>query len=242
MPNRILREGILASERVNVLSAPAEVFYRRLMSVVDDFGRFYAKPELLRAACYPLKLDKVGNPDIGKWILETREAALVRTYTVDRKEYLELLDFRQQVRARASKFPQPTSMCVATATQESSESVSPAHLDVDVSVVDITTLSGKPDLVKVNGHSQATEILSYLNEKAGKAYEPVKVNIDLIEARLKEGATTDVLREVVDRKCAQWLGKEQEIYLRPATLFNRTKFAQYQGERDSGDDWRKGVL
>jgi hypothetical protein len=124
MPNRILREGILSSERVNTLSAPAEVFYRRLMSVVDDFGRFYAKPELLRAACFPLKLDKVGNPDIGKWILETREAALVRTYTVDRKEYLELIDFRQQVRAKDSKFPHPSadavqehSACVADAQQ-----------------------------------------------------------------------------------------------------------------------------
>jgi hypothetical protein len=42
MPVRILREGILTSERVDTLSPAAEVFYRRLMSVVDDFGRFSA--------------------------------------------------------------------------------------------------------------------------------------------------------------------------------------------------------
>ena len=36
MPNRILREGILTSERVNALSWEAEVFYRRLMSAVDE--------------------------------------------------------------------------------------------------------------------------------------------------------------------------------------------------------------
>ncbi len=48
MPNRILREGILTSERVNLLSWEAEVFYRRLMSVVDDYGRFHAHPALLR--------------------------------------------------------------------------------------------------------------------------------------------------------------------------------------------------
>lgn len=117
MPNRILREGILTSERVNELSWPAEVFYRRLMSAVDDFGRFWGKPDLLRAALYPLRLDKVGNPDVVKWIGETREAGLVRTYTVDGKEYLQLLDFRQQVRAAKSKFPEPTSECIATATQ-----------------------------------------------------------------------------------------------------------------------------
>jgi hypothetical protein len=59
MPNRVLREGILTSERVNALDWPAEVFYRRLMSVVDDFGRYWAKPELLRAGLYPLHHDKV---------------------------------------------------------------------------------------------------------------------------------------------------------------------------------------
>src|SRR3990167_11311858 len=57
MPNRILREGILSSERINTLSVHAELFYRRLLSVVDDYGRFFAHPALLRSACYPLRVD-----------------------------------------------------------------------------------------------------------------------------------------------------------------------------------------
>ena len=40
MPNRIIREGILSSDRVDQLDPPAEVFYRRLMSKVDDHGLF----------------------------------------------------------------------------------------------------------------------------------------------------------------------------------------------------------
>lgn len=107
MPNRVLREGILTSERVNALDWPAEVFYRRLMSVVDDFGRYWAKPELLRAGLYPLHLDKVGNSDVGKWLTACVRAALVRTYTVAGKSYLVLLDFRQHARAEKSKFPEP---------------------------------------------------------------------------------------------------------------------------------------
>ena len=58
MPNRVIREGILTSERIEMLGWAEEVFYRRLMSVVDDFGRYYARPALLRAACYPLLLTK----------------------------------------------------------------------------------------------------------------------------------------------------------------------------------------
>lgn len=106
MPNRIIREGILTSERVASLGWPAEVFYRRLMSVVDDFGRYYASPMLLRAACYPLHLDKVSDADIGKWMDECAEAALVSVYLAsDGKRYLEMADFRQRTRAEKSKFP-----------------------------------------------------------------------------------------------------------------------------------------
>lgn len=55
MPNRILREGILTSPNVARLGWAEEVFYRRLMSVVDDFGRYYARPALLSACHEPAK-------------------------------------------------------------------------------------------------------------------------------------------------------------------------------------------
>lgn len=132
MPNRILREGIVTSERVASLDWAAEVFYRRLHSVVDDFGRYYAKPELLRAACYPLQLDRVGNPDVAKWLSATRKAALVRTYAIEGKEYLEVLDFRQQVRTKKSKYPDPPSECDADAAQMHSKRLASAHLGGDV--------------------------------------------------------------------------------------------------------------
>ena len=110
MPNRILRDGILTSEPVNALSCHAEVFYRRLMSVVDDFGRYFAKPSLLRAHCYPLQLDKVSDLDIVKLLAEvcnTKPDPLVAVYAVDGRDYLQMLKFRQQVRAKKSKFPDP---------------------------------------------------------------------------------------------------------------------------------------
>lgn len=135
MPNRILREGILTSERVALLAWPEEVFYRRLMSLVDDFGRYYAKESLLRAHLYPLQLDKVSDSDIGKWLTACVNAALVRVYPAkDGKRYLELADFRQQVRAKESKFPafdpQMRDACESSAQQLLLKCVAPAHLDV----------------------------------------------------------------------------------------------------------------
>jgi hypothetical protein len=131
MPNRIIREGILHSPRMAKLGWAEEVFYRRLHSVVDDFGRYYADPGLLHAACYPRQLNKVSDPDIGKWLRACVDAALVRVYPAqDGESYLEVLDFGQQVRAKKSRFPNPPSTCAANAQQMPSD----AHLDVSVSV------------------------------------------------------------------------------------------------------------
>lgn len=107
MPSRILREGILTSERVNLLGWEAEVFYRRLMSVVDDYGRFHAHPALLRAALYPLKLESVGEAAMERLLADVEQAGLVRMYEMGGKRYLEMQDFRQQVRAKESKYPRP---------------------------------------------------------------------------------------------------------------------------------------
>jgi DNA-binding Lrp family transcriptional regulator len=107
VPDRIIRVGILTSDAVNSLSWAGEVFYRRLMSVVDDFGRYDGRASVLRAALYALKVDRVSEPDIGKWIRECEEAGLVRRYTVDSKPFLEVTKFGQKVRAKFSKWPDP---------------------------------------------------------------------------------------------------------------------------------------
>ncbi len=80
MPNRILREGILGSDRVNRLSPYAELFYRRLMSKVDDFGLYDSRFGILRGRCYPLKIDDVTEPEIAAWLQECEGAGLIRIY------------------------------------------------------------------------------------------------------------------------------------------------------------------
>lgn len=107
MPSRIVREGILTSERVNSLSERAELFYRRLMSVVDDYGRYTANLTLLRASCYPLKLDSVKEDSIKKHLAEAEGAGLIVLYAVAGKAYLEMQDFNQRIQSK-SKFPAPS--------------------------------------------------------------------------------------------------------------------------------------
>jgi hypothetical protein len=108
MPDRIIRAAILLSDRVNSLSWGAEVFYRRLMSVADDYGRYDGRLSILRAHLFALKIDRVSELDIGKWIRECDEAGLIAAYTIEEKQFVEIQRFGQRTRTD-SKWPAPPS-------------------------------------------------------------------------------------------------------------------------------------
>lgn len=107
MPNRILKDSVCTSENIDVLSAEEEVFWYRLIVQCDDYGRMDARPAILRARCYPLRLDTVGEQDISTWLASLQRAGLIRIYTVNDKPYLQIAtwDKHQQVRAKRSKYP-----------------------------------------------------------------------------------------------------------------------------------------
>lgn len=118
MPTRLIREGILSSARINALSFGAEIFYRRLMSVADDYGRYYASPGTLRGACWPTSPDKVKDSQVFEWLSECCKGAdpLIVTYYVKGCNYLQIQGFNQQTRSK-SKFPEYVSNCLASASQ-----------------------------------------------------------------------------------------------------------------------------
>ena len=95
-----------------------------------------------------------------------------------------------------------------------------------------TPMSGKPDPeARPPAAKQAEEVIEHLNVRAGKRFRPVQANVGLVLARLREGATVEDCKAVIDRKVAKW-GSDPKMaeYLRPATLFGKEKFAQYLGE------------
>lgn len=106
MPARLLREGILDSEAVCSLDFPAEVFYRRLMSVVDDFGRYDGRPGVLRSRLYPLQVDKVREADITRWIAACVKAGVIALYDASGKQYI-LFKKLGSPRNKESKWPPP---------------------------------------------------------------------------------------------------------------------------------------
>lgn len=106
MPNRILRDWT-NSEKIDTLTAQEEVFFTRLIMKVDDFGRYYAKENLLKAALYPNKLDQIREADIARWSAACAKAGLIVLYEVGQKRYLQITDFGQRLRQKVEKYPPP---------------------------------------------------------------------------------------------------------------------------------------
>jgi hypothetical protein len=106
MPTRLLREGINDSLRVNALSEGAELFYRKLMSLVDDFGRYEAEPRLLHAKLYALRPERKVE-DVSGFLAECSvgDYPLITVYQTGRKQFLQINNFGQ--RERTSKYPPP---------------------------------------------------------------------------------------------------------------------------------------
>lgn len=109
MPNRIIKESICTSGNLNDLSPEEEVFFYRLIVSCDDFGRLDARAPILRAKCFPLKLNAVNDESVTKWLKALQLNKLIRVYLVDRQPYLEMVTWEkhQQVRNHRSKYPAP---------------------------------------------------------------------------------------------------------------------------------------
>jgi hypothetical protein len=150
MPNRILRD-CCDSEPVNKLTCQSERFFYRLIMKVDDYGRQSASPKLLRPMMFPLLLEQVREADLQRWLAECEKAGLIRLYTVNGKEYLEIVNFRQRLRVkRASKCPDPSYDGQMTVTRPTDDSHATARSECECGsecADGIPPVGGLPDSV-----------------------------------------------------------------------------------------------
>lgn len=226
MPNRILREGILTSARVDRLTDGGELFYRRLMSKADDHGRCEAHPEILRTSCYPLRVDRIKARHIIAWLVECEKAGLLVVYKGGSKSYLQMIDWRQQARAE-SKYPAPDEAlirkCLADAAHMSSTCVADAHLGGGVGVFEgVGVTSGQRDAppAPVNGNAvcyiplnDGTQfgVVQQLSDELAKLYPKVDVPQTLNEIRgwnLANTARRKTRRGILNH-INGWMAKEQ---------------------------------
>lgn len=82
--------------------------------------------------------------------------------------------------------------------------------------------------------SRTKSVLAHLNLKSGRSFRETETNLSFISSRLKEpGITIEGVKTMIDRQCERWMSDPKMCeYLRPETLFNKTKFDSYYAAKD----------
>jgi hypothetical protein len=106
MPDRVIRDELLRSERYWAVSMQAQQCYVHLLLVVDDAARFSGKNFTLRASCFP------GRPieahAMEKMLSELVDVDLIRLYQIDGERYVFVPRFRNRRRyVSSSRYPAP---------------------------------------------------------------------------------------------------------------------------------------
>ena len=118
MPNRILKESICDSETINGLKKYSyEVMFYRLLTKCDDFGRFDARPKIIKSALFPLK-DDLTIKEVCEGLQALANSGLVVLYEHEGRPFLYLptWDRHQTIRAKRSKYPEPDCNLQASAS------------------------------------------------------------------------------------------------------------------------------
>jgi len=103
----MLRESICYSETLAGLSAEAERLFYRLLTQADDFGRFDARPCVVRSRCF--QLGGVSDDKVMGWLTQLRDNRVVCLYEVDGKDYGHFPTWEkyQRMRSPRSRYPDP---------------------------------------------------------------------------------------------------------------------------------------
>ena len=81
MPNRIIKESINESRALSMCSDFAQDLYKRLITYADDYGRFNADTEIMRARLYPRELDIITQDDVVDALVELCGVEKIQFYT-----------------------------------------------------------------------------------------------------------------------------------------------------------------
>lgn len=110
MPQRFLRPGIRTSERWNSVSFAAQSLYVRLLTLVDDYGRYDGRASVLWGECFAVWNEQ--NPDVSVNLQQVEEMLqqlaakeLIHRYENGRK-VVQIVQWQERVREGCvSKWP-----------------------------------------------------------------------------------------------------------------------------------------
>lgn len=90
--DRMLRQSMRTSEKVNSWPIPLRYFWTQLWGYCDDHGRGRYDSRLIVADTFPID-DDVTAAVVGRWMQALEMAGVIRLYEVDSKSYFECVNW-----------------------------------------------------------------------------------------------------------------------------------------------------
>lgn len=211
---RSIKPDFWTDEKIVELPYEVRLFFIGSWNFADDHGNLQRSAKKMKMQIFPADVI-----DCEPLIQTLINHGLFTEYSVNGEEYIHIKGFKNhQVVNRPSKsnIPEPKDDDLFGGITEGSLTEGKGREGKG------EDMSGTPDDI--------ASVIDYLNDKANRSYQPVPANTKLIAARIREGATIDQLKAVIDAKVKEWADdSKMAAYLRPETLFGATKYAQYVG-------------
>ena len=206
MPTRYLKPGVRDSESIDSLTPQAENLFYRLLVTVDDFGRFDARPAMIKANCFPIK-DSVSINKCKDLLYELETNELITVYVVSGKNILQMSKWDNVPRAKESKYPAPVDKRIQVHTD-----VYKSHTDAPLTETETKTKTETK--TPPDGVSQLVWD-SFVQQRKSKKAQVTDLVIDGIkkQADIAGWSLEDALNEVVVRNWqsfkAEWVAKPE---------------------------------
>ena len=104
MPGRLIREGLLDSERYWSVSIEARELFVHLVLLADDFGCLSMAPTFIGRRCFETRPT---TEKLARLVSQLVDADLIRQYQSDQNTYAFIPRFGQRLRRFTLKHPRP---------------------------------------------------------------------------------------------------------------------------------------
>jgi len=208
-----------------------------LWTIADCEGNLEWREKRIKAQLLPYD-----ECDIRELMINLDKSGFIRFYSVHDCLYVNILNFtkhqnpHKNERAKGSEIPkfadtnrESIDMTRLTINHDKSrlkrnDSASDRADSLNLIADSLNLIPDSPILIPDTSESKSDfkEVLDYLKVSTGRSF---RESTDL-KARLKT-YSVDEIKSVIDYKAKEWMGKDMQKFLRPQTLFNKTKFEGY---------------
>lgn len=240
--SRNIKPALFSNDELAENDPLGRLLFIGLWTIADCEGNIEWREKRIKAQLLPYD-----DCDIKKLAINLDQSGFIRFYSVQGNLYVNILNFtkhqnpHKNERAKGSETPkfvdtnrESIDMTTLTINRDksglkrndsTSDRADSLNLIPDSPILIPDTSEVEIDLKEIEVNQSNVDFidcLSYLKLATGRSFRESPE----LKARLKT-YSVDEIKSVIDYKAKEWMGKDMQKYLRPSTLFNKTKFEGY---------------